>query len=452
MFLFAIYYSVSALAGVLWKNAVVSVVVTILFWGVCFVTGALKSTVEFFFLLPQRLTVVTEAGETLVAANESQDVLLWDRDATRWQQVLIRAADDDEPPAFIPRPPVIGPLYDASRDRLYALAPGLDPFGLPASNAKLAWGDAEGGFKRVEGPELPGETRVIYLTAGGELDAATSRGILRLAEPSDAEGSAEFVALEPSLRLGTNLSAAWNARRQTAVLYDGQELMTLVLDAGGGYRQGPSQVFGEAEPGLVAAGGGILALAVESGTVLLFDADDLSLVSAHTPLGDNAPRAVVVSPQGEYVAVLFHHQRLWVYDTLARKDTDLRIGGQGNVAAAAFTSTGRLAVVDRLARVTEYDLAAGEVSRVYSPPEGALEAIHRALLKPVYTIFPKPRDLANLVNYVLSSEETIQAGSPTADLRMPRIKLQVWPAVWSNLAFVAVMLALGAWYTQRKDF
>ena len=36
---FAVYYAVSALAGVIWRNTIVSVVVTFLFWGICWVPG-----------------------------------------------------------------------------------------------------------------------------------------------------------------------------------------------------------------------------------------------------------------------------------------------------------------------------------------------------------------------------------------------------------------------------
>jgi ABC-type transport system involved in multi-copper enzyme maturation permease subunit len=46
VFMFAVYYTVSALAGLLWRNAIVSVVMTILFWAACFVVGVSKSGVE----------------------------------------------------------------------------------------------------------------------------------------------------------------------------------------------------------------------------------------------------------------------------------------------------------------------------------------------------------------------------------------------------------------------
>src|SRR5690606_3275462 len=43
VFVFAIYYSVSAAAAMIWRNAVVSIVCAILFWAMCFTVGVAKS-------------------------------------------------------------------------------------------------------------------------------------------------------------------------------------------------------------------------------------------------------------------------------------------------------------------------------------------------------------------------------------------------------------------------
>jgi len=32
------------------------------------------------------------------------------------------------------------------------------------------------------------------------------------------------------------------------------------------------------------------------------------------------------------------------------------------------------------------------------------------------------------------------------------VEIDVWGPIWSNLAFVAVMLAIGCIYVERKDF
>ncbi|HEY5312613.1 MAG TPA: ABC transporter permease, partial [Pirellulales bacterium] len=71
LFLFAIYYAVSALAGVIWKNAIVSVVLTVLFWFVCWSVGTTKNVLETIFVNPQRIVKIVPAGDALLAGQRS---------------------------------------------------------------------------------------------------------------------------------------------------------------------------------------------------------------------------------------------------------------------------------------------------------------------------------------------------------------------------------------------
>ena len=54
LFLFAIYYGVSSLAGIVWRNAIVSVVMAVVFWLVCFMLGTATGLVEQLSLNPRR--------------------------------------------------------------------------------------------------------------------------------------------------------------------------------------------------------------------------------------------------------------------------------------------------------------------------------------------------------------------------------------------------------------
>ena len=66
VFVFAVHYSVSTLAGVLWRSAVVSIVISILFWALCFTVGVAKDSIEAVFLDVRRAAAIVPAGETLV--------------------------------------------------------------------------------------------------------------------------------------------------------------------------------------------------------------------------------------------------------------------------------------------------------------------------------------------------------------------------------------------------
>src|SRR5262249_47004641 len=77
LFLFSIYYSVSSLAGVIWRNAIVSVVMTVLFWGLCTLVGWIKGGLEALLVAPERIVRLVPAGQTLLGITDMGQVREW---------------------------------------------------------------------------------------------------------------------------------------------------------------------------------------------------------------------------------------------------------------------------------------------------------------------------------------------------------------------------------------
>ncbi len=71
---------------------------------------------------------------------------------------------------------------------------------------------------------------------------------------------------------------------------------------------------------------------------------------------------------------------------------------------------------------------------------------------PIYTVFPKPGELDNTIQYVLRKEETIDIGLPGSDLQTKRVRLHPWAPVRSSLIFMLVVLGLACFYIERQDF
>ena len=117
LFLFVIYYSVSALAAVLWKNAIVSIVITILFWGACFTVGMAKGLIEQFAINPGRIVTLVPRPDVLTAVNQSGHLLEWRDDS--WETILEPKGRDGRP-GFLPQG-IIGPVFDAQRKQLHYL-------------------------------------------------------------------------------------------------------------------------------------------------------------------------------------------------------------------------------------------------------------------------------------------------------------------------------------------
>jgi hypothetical protein len=170
------------------------------------------------------------------------------------------------------------------------------------------------------------------------------------------------------------------------------------------------------------------------------------------PFGGNTPKAVVSSPDGRWLAVLFHHRRLWCFDTQSNAPADTDVDGQGEISAVAFAADNTLYVADGFGRVTQYDPAKSfaEIER-WSPQPDTLERVYAWGVRPLYTVFPKPGEMQNLVSWLMTRQETATAGMEN-DMSAPRVVLDVWTPLWSNLAFLGVILGLTCVYLTRKDF
>lgn len=467
LFLFAIYYAVSALAGALWKNAIVAVVMSILFYFVCLGVELTKGWTEFFGLNYTRLVRLVPAGDTLFAANEAGEIERWNERESAWETVLVSKDEQGvQPPRFMPRPPMVGPVYDAKHERLFALPPTLPQFRLGSGSSRLIVGQRKDDWERVGGVNVPSGTSALFMAPQGELLAIAQRGVFRLkGDPSQEERtvkafgfelplsptSASFVLASPEMSFRTPFSAAMDPLSGDVVVFDRKQVTIFQRDAGDQYRPRLIQQRESDEAATLAMTGGKLLMAWADGRVEIFEGADLSQWHEYRPEGNNSPRFAEASPDGSYFAVVFHHRRLWLYDADRGQPRDAPIAGQGNISAAVF-SEGKLLIADRFTRVNEYELDPPGVARRYTPTRGFLERLYFYGIKPIYTVFPKPGELGNVVNYLLSGSESVPLSDDRGDLGAARLHLDVWGPIWSNLAFVAVVVGLGCWYTQRKDF
>ena len=76
------------------------------------------------------------------------------------------------------------------------------------------------------------------------------------------------------------------------------------------------------------------------------------------------------------------------------------------------------------------------------------------MLDPLYTNLPKPGELNNLVSYLRTGEDevVIAEESGPSGLEEERIALDLWTPLWSNVAFLTVMLSFACWRISRRDF
>lgn len=461
LFLFAIYYGVSALAGIIWRNAIVSVVLAVVFWFVCWTLGTATSLVEQLSLNPRRMTTIVPAGDTLIAVNRG-DVFRWSDADADWKKIFI--GRDPQLPFPVPQR-LAGPIYDPTGERILAFRTAFPGFGpLQAANRLLIGKQAQD-WRREEGVSVPSGAFGLMMGTKGDVLIASSQGIYRLegdlaAKQPDInvfglhirlpERGGRFASISTRLQLRPLVSAAIDPQTGSIAMFDGFRLVLCDRNAKGVYHQAGDQSFERKQYGKVAIGAGQVFLALADGEVRRYTAE-LKPLEAIASRIDGLPDSATLSSDGRYLAIVFHNQQLWLYDIRDARPCPLPILGQGDISAVAFDGS-KMFVADRLTRITEYDMDKLERGRQWQAPMPLAEKIYRYALHPLYTVFPKPGQLNDTVTYVLTSKDSQAGRVRFNDPENAPAKLDVWGPVWSNLAFLIVVLAAACGYIYRKDF
>jgi ABC-type transport system involved in multi-copper enzyme maturation permease subunit len=470
MFVFAIYYSVSALAGLIWRNTVVSIAVTILFWMTCFGVGAVKAVVEATWLSKTRIVKLLNAKDDLICLNELSLPSRWDESEQEWSEIFLSEDQRQMRPmmTFMPLealPSTIGPVYDPQEDRLVAVLRSMR-----TRKLTLNTGKSEEDWESVTGADAPTGTLALFREPDGKLLVVSSVGMYRLigdptASPDPVSimgvdipftGSSPFrsVGPDPAVILTSPTAAAMNADTGALAVYSRGQVTVLTQTEQGNYQiQRQRELDGkDSQAATMAFGGATLVVARQDGSILVLDGDSLKERATFSPEQGDTPRFAAAAPQGRWFSVVFHNGNLVLLDAEFGTVTQADVSGQGDISTAAFTSTGSLLVADRGTRVIQYDLATGEEQQRYAPRQGVVARIYRYVVVPVYTVFPKPGELDKTIQYLLSGEDTKVTGRGSGDLGTAREQIHPWAPVWSSLAFTIVVLALACVYIQRREF
>lgn len=463
LFLFTIYYSVSTFTGVIWKSAVVSVVLCICLWLACFLVGAIKVNVmERFVVDPERIVRVVDAGGTLIAIIENGRINRWNPETNKWEQLR-------PPPVGGDIKVTLGPIYHAPSDQILMGEGWRVPFGMGASRVNFQIARGSEGWQLKEAQPLPGETAAILVESQGSVLAIAREGIFRLVgDPAPATNQVKFLGMplpfgnrtefkkvmaDESLVFSEPLAGAIDPASGSVAVYSRGSVLLFTKDAKGKFVQSAtSKLDGDEGQGAkIAFGGSSVVIARSDGLALFLSATDLA-VRATTPLEPaSQPRFIATSPDGERIGILFQNRRFWLLDSSAATAKRARVRGQGDISAFAFHDE-QLLIADRVNRVTDYSVSDLKRGAAYAPAMTTSLIVYYYLVTPIYTVFPKPGELDNTVHYLLTEKETTDLGIFREDLEQARENLHPWRPVWSSAIFVAVMLGLACLYIERHQF
>ena len=158
-------------------------------------------------------------------------------------------------------------------------------------------------------------------------------------------------------------------------------------------------------------------------------APELEVREVYNPDPYSQPRFVCASADGCWFGVVFHNARLHVLHVGPDQKPVMQLAavrGQGAISAVLFTEDNALLVVDRAKRVSKYELASFVRSESFAPALTAMEMAYYYVVAPIYTVFPKPSELDNTIQYVLKKEETTDLGFQPGDLQAMRQRVRPW--------------------------
>lgn len=480
LFLFMIYYAVSATAGAVWRNAILAICLTLVFWFALFLIATARESVEQLVIAPNRLNTITSIGNEPLVVNESLEVLQWSEmtptGAPGWTEVFRDTSGG--PPRFARRFAYAGsgfqPKYDPHRDRILALEALPGRFGSRGSS-RLLVGHREQDWQRESAGQAPTPIHSLCVDPQGRVILVGYDHIYEFTgESVEMSPAQEWIVNQLSgfIKFGNNEAfrelrpeiEEWKAPFATAMdattgalaVYSDGMLSVLERDENGAYQVAIERdhIAEEKKSALLALTAEHLVFAHESGRVSLHDRGSLDEVATFEPFTDEHPQQAAASPNGRWLAVLSEDRNAWVYDVREQVDRSDSVPGQGDLHAIAFDDQNQLIVADRTSRVRVLASETMQIKRELAPPLDIAEISYRYLIQPLYFLLPKPGELNQVVNHLLTqSDSELESDQSDRDpFSDSSENVDLWAPFWSNLAFLVTILGYACWHVSRRDY
>lgn len=482
VFLFAVYFSVSAFAGAIWRNATVSLIIVVVFWVVVTTVGSIHAFMDTIYIRSQQIVEITASGSEVFVIDGSRAFSRWNGERGDWAPIFEHSGGNSFEQA------IQRLLRSRTRTRIvassdgqtiWALQPEFARFGT-AAPASLVIGHQENGYIRELEGSAPEPVYDLFLTSDDKIIVAGSRGVHRFVGVAPAIQQTQaylkrlsgglipfpspkaFEKLTPETLEPLQLDAAvaLNAKDDTLNTWSNGVIRTLVRSEDGIYLTGSRRDLEIRRPAVIAAGGRRLLCATAGGKVLILDQQSLdTIVESELPHTEK-PRIAEMTPDGSLGLVLTHSGRILLYDVGTGELINWTPAENGSVSAATFDATGQLVVADGRRSVRFYDVRNRSRSRVLSGQVTWPYYVFDFVVRPLYLLLPKPSELDNVIRYVVTGEKTIVLDGEPEDtdpfsrenLNQQRITFDLRRSFLSNLTFIAVMVLLSCLYLIRRDF
>lgn len=509
VFLFSVFFSVSAVSGLKWRSPILSIGLANLFGAACLVIGVGAALSDGFVIERDRITGMTTANDRLIASTRGGHLRRYDANAHRWVDLF----PDDTGRSDRIMPPVT--LTDGRVITARVRGGRMNLFGSGATPLLLIE-DAVNGLPEPT-IELPAGTRELIATArnellainSGELLITSGRDLRPEGEPAEAAASDGAASTTPSLAesygawlpklikmvggpsdgfrsvLPTGVSLATpnavdvHPSGDHLFAYSGAKLFRFDRAADPLVPGTPSSWSLTArvevnEPGRAAwlgcLGDAVILLRTDAPPLLYSDQLEPLEISPNLlrKLNDLPVSSLVhchrrqEAPTSGTVAIQTTDGHLWLLTRTADHPLALRrLRGVTEVEAMHWDQEAeRLWIAHHVDRVTAWEwdgtasnsLGVPRSTVTARPALGGWRLLDRFLVTPLRTITPQTGELGETIAAIVSGQNSMQLPFTTAGDLGAVQRYNVWRPVLTCGVFVAVMLTLGAIYFTRTDF
>lgn len=479
VFLFMIYYAVSAVAGAIWRNSIVALSLVVVFWLFVTVIGTSQQALHENLIEERGIREIVQAGPDLVTVDGEQEVYVWDDGSSTWREVF------KEPPGgagalvrfLMGSSARLAPVYDVQGDRILALQQNQSRFGGRGSSV-LVSGSADDDWERNELAQLPDFVPAVLLSRSGRIILPAQGAVYEYVGQSDqARQQAGFLSsitggllgrtknglkeLQPDdwPDLGEEFAAALDPVNENLLVYGERHLHVLQAQEDGTYGLTQSHDVESDQPGLLAVAGKFLVLALQDGRVQVRSVESLETVREFQLEDRVRPRYCVAADDGSHLAVQADDDSVLLFDAASQELDYWQSPGDDVVSAVSLGQDGQLLVGDGRLAVHEYSLSseATEHRKSWSEPTTWVYQLYDYAIVPAWTLLPKPAQLNEFVAYVLTRDDEKKRRGfggirNRNDLAEEVRTFDPQPVLRDNAIFVLVMLAFGCVYISRRDF
>ncbi len=463
VFVFAIYYTVSSLAAIIWRNTIVAIACAFIFWFFCATLSWTASGVSF----ANNMVRINDVGivDGQVTYYNGSDTFVWN--GSDWQPVLLterEAEAIDRSGISASASGRVGLFYDEEHEAMFSIdrKPGFF-----SREYYSRVGDQQG----VLLAQIAALPDIIYAGQDPDGDVIAVSGLAGIARYSgdplaarklleelgdDKEVTDEQmlstipfrIVSPPSLSKTPPEKATMDMKTGDMVLYAASQVTVLKADEEGKYEQvgEPHKLPVSEESVLMAATGGLIMLARGNEPILTINAKTMKVRNKIEGESGARPMNIVAGPSGRWFAVLYTNRQVWLYDTKAEIFERAPVYGSGEIGAIGFGGPHTLLVGDRTERVIEYSLGPVEYKRTLQGDGSNFEFVSRWIVMPLYYIAPKPLEFYQPVTYILQGEVSSSGFASEA------VRLNPWLPIWSGAWFVAFMLILCCYYIERSEY